>query len=134
MRPERARLADHHEVLVEDRPVPHTRRQCYWECAHALTLALQIGPMNNYQPRAPQPRRCVAEPTTCRPYATSRNSSSTHGESLRTLYQSTQPAVAYSTSAMVLLGATAASTGEDFSQHVRTHAQTTGFDGLHNPG
>lgn len=35
---------------------------------------------------------------------------------------------------LVPVTATAASTGEDFSQHVRTHAQTTGFDGLHNPG
>ena len=37
--------------------------------------------------------------------------------------------------AMLVPGtATAAGTGEAFSQHVRTHAQSTGFDGVHNPG
>lgn len=30
--------------------------------------------------------------------------------------------------------ATATDTAEDFSQHVRTCAQTTGFDGAQNPG
>lgn len=30
--------------------------------------------------------------------------------------------------------ATAAGAGEDFGQHVRTCAQTMGFDGVHNPG
>ncbi|THJ06272.1 hypothetical protein E7Z54_06125 [Nocardioides sp.] len=30
--------------------------------------------------------------------------------------------------------ATAAGTGQDYGQHVRTCAQTMGFDGTHNPG
>ena len=35
---------------------------------------------------------------------------------------------------MVSGTATAAGTGEDFGQHVRTCAQTMRFDGVHNPG
>ena len=44
--------------------------------------------------------------------------------------------VAAMASSALLLGgpAQAADTNADFGQHVRTCAQTMGFDGMHNPG
>lgn len=45
--------------------------------------------------------------------------------------------VAVLVTALAVVGsgtATAAGTGKDFGQHVLTCAQTTGFDGAHNPG
>ena len=35
---------------------------------------------------------------------------------------------------VLVSGSTAASAAEDFGQHVRTCAQTMGFNGAHNPG
>lgn len=46
-------------------------------------------------------------------------------------------ATAVATAGLSILGtgaATAAETGQDYGQHVRTCAQTMGFDGTDNPG
>lgn len=45
--------------------------------------------------------------------------------------------MAVTTVGLALLGAgtaTAANSGQDYGQHVRTCAQEMGFDGMHNPG
>jgi hypothetical protein len=76
MTQERVRGRNDRQLLIQHRPVPRTRRQPHHERTHPVIPRSLVPSKNNYQPRAPHPRKTAAKRRNKLRSPTSRNSPS----------------------------------------------------------